>query len=651
MKECLNDLNAKNTSCLLTKNKTHNIIRKPNKTYTTTINMQMNFGKKNIGLKQNLNRYNTQKNNLNSIFNNNNNYITSKKANPKIQQTNKAPKHEYIFNLAMENLNRYQEDIITNKENILNEQNNKNVNKNYYLKKNKSSKIFKDFNNIPNNDSSLNENFYPGPQPEPTPIKIGKNSSYYYSKLPKNYNNLNNEIINDDNNFGNSLNSFYKKAFINYNASKNNQDNNKVDEDNKKLNFILNNLQLQNLAIIFKQNYISFDDLFLLTKEDLLEMKIAIGQRNRIIHFITEYRKIAKHYDLNELTAFFNMYKKKLLSKTPPKNNQIENFDEKSNNTENYSVSLLSLVQNQSNNINKSSITNSEISSINNNSSTVNNKNNGLASLKMNINQKNLDNDVCHYKKIINYNKSNSNQRYNNKNIKIENNQYYYNINNNNYCNNNRTFNKKNSFTRNKIKNNNNINNNKKYRKNSLTTPIEDSHTTKNICFNKTFNKNGNAIDTKLKSQKKGHPVRLVNKYTRNFNDSSIVNKNITVNGRKQNKNYNNSLIKNEFLTNNSSKSENKILKIGNCYKNSKLYENFKNLSSEVENFQIRYQKTKNITQYRENKINYLLIGKQNEEKNNTMLLFKENINCDQLYKIKDLKNEYIRDLNYELNK
>ena len=48
MKECLNDLNVKNTSCLLTKNKTHNIIRKPNKTYTTTINMQMNFGKKNI---------------------------------------------------------------------------------------------------------------------------------------------------------------------------------------------------------------------------------------------------------------------------------------------------------------------------------------------------------------------------------------------------------------------------------------------------------------------------------------------------------------------------------------------------------------------------------------------------------------------------
>ena len=52
----------------------------------------------------------------------------------------------------------------------------------------------------------------------------------------------------------------------------------------------------------------------------------------------------------------------------------------------------------------------------------------------------------------------------------------------------------------------------------------------------------------------------------------------------------------------------------------------------------------------RENKVN-LLVGKQNKEKANNTLLFKESINCDKLYKLKDLKNEYIRDLKHELNK
>ena len=652
MKECLSDLNFKNKPYLLTKNKTYNNIKMPLKTYATVTNMQMENAKKNNGLKRNLTSYNTKKKNNNSPAMNNKNKWINSNGKTKFQQANKAVENEYIFNLAMDNLNKYQDDIIfKNNNNNFYENNNFEKNKINYLKKNKSSEVFKNFNNISNNisnnDSTLNEKYYPGPQPEPTPIKISKNSSYYYSKTMKNYYNLNNDVKND-NNFGNSINNFYNKTLINYNVTKNNQDNNnnKNELDEQKLNFILNNLQLQNLAIIFKQNYITFDDLFLVTKEDLLEMKIPIGQRNRIIHFITEYKKVAKYYNLNELNAFFNMYKKKLLSEKLSKNNQIDNYDDKNNIiTENYS-SLLSSVQNLNNNINKSSITNS-LSSINTNSITVNNRENGPISLKMKINRNNIGNSINHYKKIGSCNKTNNNQSFTNKNIKIENNQYYYNINNNNYCNNNRTFNKKTSSTRNKMKNNSSNNLNKKYLENYLTIPIEDSRPNKIIRFNKQL-KNGNVVNTKLKCGKNGYPIRLLNTFTGNFNESSTIN-NATINGKTQSNYFNNSLI-NEFLANNTSKSENKILKNGHHYKNSKLYENFKNLNSEVENFQLRYQKMKKESNSRENKVN-LLVGKQNKEKANNTLLFKESINCDKLYKLKDLKNEYMRDLKHELNK
>ena len=73
----------------------------------------------------------------------------------------------------------------------------------------------------------------------------------------------------------------------------------------QKLLFVLKNLKIDNLYKIFIKNGIYFRDLFLLSKDDLVEIKIPIGPRNRILYFIKLFNKSAKSYDFEELHHFF----------------------------------------------------------------------------------------------------------------------------------------------------------------------------------------------------------------------------------------------------------------------------------------------------------------------------------------------------------
>ena len=73
----------------------------------------------------------------------------------------------------------------------------------------------------------------------------------------------------------------------------------------QKLLFVLKNLKIDNLYKIFIKNGIYFRDLFLLSKDDLVEIKIPIGPRNRILYFIKLFNKTAKSYDFEELYNFF----------------------------------------------------------------------------------------------------------------------------------------------------------------------------------------------------------------------------------------------------------------------------------------------------------------------------------------------------------
>jgi hypothetical protein len=245
----------------------------------------------------------------------------------------------------MNNLNKYKDNLIQeNNSQIYNQLNNKKFTNNIinYCLINPNNSVKE------KNDNFLydfeNERVFP--QPEPSPIKISKSSKNinqlknFSLKLNpnlqrnnsnnNNYNGydlinyLNNENIQNDHYLGNNLNANYNKTSANekneiyfnnniyeknINSGNTNYNNNNINDDNgSKLMFILNNLNLSYLINVFKNNYINFDDLFFLTREDLVEMKIPIVPRNKLIHFIAEYKKHMKNFEFEELSNYFLYY-------------------------------------------------------------------------------------------------------------------------------------------------------------------------------------------------------------------------------------------------------------------------------------------------------------------------------------------------------
>ena len=198
--------------------------------------------------------------------------------------------------------------LIKTKKNSINASLNKNQNKNkiYILNSTKRNNILLE---------TEKEAIY-NPEPEPIPFKINKNNNINYNSIMENifsnkiWKQNNNEILNKNK----TQKNFYKNGIINisenvesFNRSINGNNFDKEIKKNKdiKLNFVLKNLDLENLIDCFNYHCIKYNDLFCLNKEDFLEMNIPIGPRNRLINFINEYIKYAKNFDLNELKKFF----------------------------------------------------------------------------------------------------------------------------------------------------------------------------------------------------------------------------------------------------------------------------------------------------------------------------------------------------------
>ena len=272
------------------------------------------------------------RNNINSL---NNTDINSKKnyKKRKKKKINITPYqrmgNEYILNYALDNLNKYQENLLIKE----NEDEKNNINNelsgkiNYYNendKKNKTSKNFRSsYKNIKRDENIFNK-FY-----------NNKNYSEYF---------LRNDLFNEKKEIKNEFKKSNEEIpepepyIINKYATKKNDINNNNDKLNKnnnidiKLNFTLSNLELNELKNVFKNNYIFFEDLFLLTKEDFVEMNIPIGPRNRLLNFIKKYKNYAKNFDLNELSSFMNKYKESInsievnntLGETPSTNNKYK---------------------------------------------------------------------------------------------------------------------------------------------------------------------------------------------------------------------------------------------------------------------------------------------------------------------------------------
>ena len=89
-------------------------------------------------------------------------------------------------------------------------------------------------------------------------------------------------------------------------------DNEQVEEgedDDDRLTYTLITLDLGNLIHIFEDNNISFVDMLLLSKEDLIELQLEIFQRNRILNFSKLFTKYAKNYSIREISDFFTFNK------------------------------------------------------------------------------------------------------------------------------------------------------------------------------------------------------------------------------------------------------------------------------------------------------------------------------------------------------
>ncbi len=109
------------------------------------------------------------------------------------------------------------------------------------------------------------------------------------------------------------------------------EDNVNEQEDDDRLSYTLITLGLENLIHIFEENNISFIDLLLLSKEDLIELQLEMFQRNRIFHFSKLFSKYAKNYSINEISDFFTFNKQfifnsSIYDKVHEENNEEEEY-------------------------------------------------------------------------------------------------------------------------------------------------------------------------------------------------------------------------------------------------------------------------------------------------------------------------------------
>lgn len=78
--------------------------------------------------------------------------------------------------------------------------------------------------------------------------------------------------------------------------------------NDKRLLYTLNQLGIEFLFKNFQQNMITFNDLLLLSKDDLDELSLPFGPKTRILTFAEAYSKYAKDYSYKELISFFQSH-------------------------------------------------------------------------------------------------------------------------------------------------------------------------------------------------------------------------------------------------------------------------------------------------------------------------------------------------------
>ena len=378
-----------------------------------------------------------------------------------------------------------------------------------------------------------------------------------------------------------------------------------------RLVFILKSLELENLVDCFNFHSIKFSDLFQLSKQDLLEMNIPIGPRNRIINFINEYMKYAKNFDLNELKLFF---------KNKIKNGIIINDENQKNNKLKISCSESNIKEKNKNNIETSNLQ----SLINDNKYHHSYyKNISNISIFNNYYDKNFDKDNIKNKNKLIINKFQKND------IEYENDKI------NNMFNNYNTMtillnNKKNSSKNLKIKEKN---------KNTHDIPEKSKNYISSICKDEEYNKESllknnsiklnknNTFSNNISNLHNNHKIRdkrmqLINKYS-NLNDEVKVfeshlkdirkrsletsTKVKTLLGKRRNstnlKKYKTFFNKKSNIINTNKKTKkenyntinNEYLSKGKIVKKEDIYDSYNNSNIQKKNIRIFYWENKNF--------------------------------------------------------
>ena len=575
--------------------------------------------------------------NKRNIENNNNKHVSPNNNDISIKKSNQNLNIDIKFNNNKDYLLLYQNRINSN----VNSKND-----NYYENVNNNNNYIDE--NICNNSNQFNQY----PKPEPMPIKINKNNDFYCKRINQNSNNKliyssnlektidknikenelkfnscekmsnlkiffennTNENKNHKRNNTNFINNNYYNEFkqnINniYNSDNfdNNLNNIKTSEIcDKKLNYILTFLELDNLINKFNSNYITFNDLFLLSKQDLLEMNIPIGQRNRLLHFLDQYKNVAKNYDFDEVKDFLNKYK-----------NSFKNslFLEK-----NINININNIPNFKKNNINKNNIKNNDI----NNSNSINK----TELFSKTNNNKNDTNNLINNNNIIEskINKINEDNPYldNNKktNLELGTKNIYLNNNNDNF--------NYNGAVDDVNNNNNNFENNKN---NTIASSISHSKRTSIEDLNcKDSNQDKNSSLKGMGPQK----------------NYSTITTNIEQNDTTTTTTINNIISSNHFFQK-CNKLLNEVDNFNSLY--SQLKQRTQNRNKQIS---LLLSKKSNNVEYFRDKINSWKSGRGSRKENmKTNELYNISNNCLGNYNINELnslKEENIRNLNQELN-
>ena len=180
---------------------------------------------------------------------------------------------------------------------------------------------------------------------------------------------IKNEEENNEEEFQDDLNQ-NNKDFMNQDGIENDQAEDLEEEDDDRLTYTLITLDLGNLIHIFEDNNISFVDMLLLSKEDLIELQLEIFQRNRILNFSKLFTKYAKNYSIREISDFFtfnkqfifnsSIYDKVFTNNINAYENEMDNsnynFDSNNYDQLNQEINLMNSNPNLADNLNNNNI-------------------------------------------------------------------------------------------------------------------------------------------------------------------------------------------------------------------------------------------------------------------------------------------------------